>query len=146
MFALSGHRAHGLAICRCRPLQTSSYRSLCETATRAAPPSHRTSSVSMPGELRVPRRSYQVPQLTARPSSIWFEQCQQQKWQRAHPQSGMNPALRVFPFRLANLVQQPIQLIFCYDGPNRPARKRGKKVGMHDHWMVNPTHLLTRLI
>jgi hypothetical protein len=73
------------------------------------------------------------------PPSIWFEQCQQQRWQRANPQSGMNPALRVFFFRVANLVRQPIQLIFCYDGPNRPARKRGKNVCARDHWMVKPT-------
>jgi hypothetical protein len=38
------------------------------------------------------------------PPSIWFEQCQQQRWQHANPQSGMNPALRVFFFRVANLV------------------------------------------
>ena len=73
------------------------------------------------------------------PPSIWFEQCQQQRWQRANPQSGMNPALRVFFLRVANLARQPIQLIFCYDGPNRPARKRGKNVRVRDHWMVKPT-------
>ncbi|KAG1796723.1 uncharacterized protein HD556DRAFT_1441410 [Suillus plorans] len=41
-------------------------------------------------------------------ASGWFEQCQQGKWQRAHAQTGMNPALQTFLFRLAWLAQFPV--------------------------------------
>ncbi|KIJ15216.1 hypothetical protein PAXINDRAFT_12129 [Paxillus involutus ATCC 200175] len=80
-----------------------------------------------------------MPYTIAVDISIWFEQCQQQKWQRAHSQSGMNPALRVFFLHLAVLAGLPIRLLFCYDGPGRPAVKRGTKVSTRDHWMVEPT-------
>ena len=50
-------RAHSDAVCRRWPPPTSarrSWRLLCTAATREAPPSHRTSSVWMPGTLRPP--------------------------------------------------------------------------------------------
>ncbi|KAG1867022.1 PIN domain-like protein, partial [Suillus tomentosus] len=34
----------------------------------------------------------------------------------------------------------PVQLVFAYDGPDRPALKRGKNVATaKDHWMTKPT-------
>jgi len=34
----------------------------------------------------------------------------------------------------------PVQLVFAYDGPDRPAIKRGRSVVTgKDHWMVKPT-------
>ncbi|KIJ09571.1 hypothetical protein PAXINDRAFT_102221 [Paxillus involutus ATCC 200175] len=71
--------------------------------------------------------------------SIWFEQCQQSSWFRAHPRSGQNPALRSFIYRVAHLARLPINVIFCYDGKERPTMKRNKKVLNLDHWMVRPT-------
>ncbi|KAG1781374.1 PIN domain-like protein, partial [Suillus placidus] len=73
-------------------------------------------------------------------SSGWFEQCQQGKWHREHAQTGQNPALQTFLFRLA---RYPLQLVFCYDGNQQPGIKRGHKVSLKEHWMVKPTqHIL----
>ncbi|KAF8133381.1 PIN domain-like protein [Boletus edulis] len=73
-------------------------------------------------------------------ASVWFEQCQQQTWHRAHLQSGQNPALRTFIFRLARLARLPVHLVFCYDGAKRPTVKRNKQVRTNsNHWMVRPT-------
>lgn len=72
--------------------------------------------------------------------SVWFEQCQQVTRGRAHAQSGQNPPLRTFIFRTARLKSFPVQVIFAYDGPERPALKRGQKVTMKKtHWMTKPT-------
>ncbi|KAG2146592.1 PIN domain-like protein [Suillus bovinus] len=71
--------------------------------------------------------------------SGWFEQCQQGKWQHVHSQTGMNPALRTFLFRLAWLACFLVQLIFCYDGDQRPEVKRVCRMSTRDHWMVKPT-------
>ncbi|KAG1845803.1 PIN domain-like protein, partial [Suillus tomentosus] len=56
-----------------------------------------------------------------------------------HSQTGMNPTIRTFLFRLAQLARHPVQLIFCYDGDQRPNVKRGHRVSTKDHWMVQPT-------
>ncbi|KAG2130841.1 PIN domain-like protein, partial [Suillus bovinus] len=58
---------------------------------------------------------------------------------RAHAQTGQNPALQTFLFCLARLTQFPVQLVFCYDGNQRPDVKRGHKVSSREHWMVKPT-------
>lgn len=72
--------------------------------------------------------------------SVWFEQCQQVTRGRARAQSGQNPALRTFLFRTARLNSFPVQLVFAYDGPDRPVLKRGKRVvTAKEHWMVKPT-------
>ncbi|KAG1816034.1 PIN domain-like protein, partial [Suillus subaureus] len=34
------------------------------------------------------------------------------------------------------------QLIFCYDGNQRPEVKRGLCVSTRDHWMVKPTQCI----
>ncbi|KIJ07549.1 hypothetical protein PAXINDRAFT_26120, partial [Paxillus involutus ATCC 200175] len=56
-----------------------------------------------------------------------------------HPRSGQNPALRSFIYRVARLARLPINVIFCYDGKERPTIKRNMKVSKSDHWMVRPT-------
>ncbi|KAH7908682.1 PIN domain-like protein, partial [Hygrophoropsis aurantiaca] len=71
--------------------------------------------------------------------SILFERCQQVLMLRAHPQSGQNPALRTFFYRVTHLLRLPLQLVFCYDGDERPVRKREHNVSTKDHWMVKPT-------
>ncbi|KAG1723370.1 PIN domain-like protein [Suillus paluster] len=80
-----------------------------------------------------------LPYVVGVDASGWFEQCQQGKWHRAHAQTGQNPALRTFLFRLARLARYPLQLIFCYDGDQRPGVKRGHRVSSNEHWMVKPT-------
>ncbi|KAG1793660.1 PIN domain-like protein [Suillus plorans] len=77
--------------------------------------------------------------------SGWFEQCQQGKWHRVHAQTGMNPALRTFLFRLSRLVQYPVKLVFCYDGNQRQKIKRGHRVSTKDHWMVDPTQRILNM-
>ncbi|KAH7905013.1 PIN domain-like protein [Hygrophoropsis aurantiaca] len=71
--------------------------------------------------------------------SILFERCQQVLMLRAHPQSGQNPALRSFFYRVTRLLKLPLQLVFCYDGDERALYKRARKVSTKDHWMVKPT-------
>ncbi|KAG2039816.1 PIN domain-like protein [Suillus americanus] len=77
--------------------------------------------------------------------SGWFEQCQQGKWQCAHAQTGMNPALQTFLFCLSQLAQYPVKLIFCYDGNQRPKIKRGHRVSTKDHWMVDPAQRILNM-
>ncbi|KAG1864323.1 PIN domain-like protein [Suillus subluteus] len=72
--------------------------------------------------------------------SIWFKQCQQVMCGQAHARSGQNPALCTFLFWTARLKHFLVQLVFTYDGPDRPALKRGKNVATtKDHWMTKPT-------
>ncbi|KIJ04897.1 hypothetical protein PAXINDRAFT_103975 [Paxillus involutus ATCC 200175] len=104
-----------------------------------APASERTSLAALAVRNRFEHSPPVAPYTVGVDVSVWFEQCQQPKWQRAHAQSGMNAPLRTFFFRLAHLSQHPIQLLFCYDGAERPAVKRGKRVFARDHWMVKPT-------
>ncbi|KAG1886936.1 PIN domain-like protein [Suillus fuscotomentosus] len=80
-----------------------------------------------------------LPYMIGVDTSGWFEQCQQGNWHRAHTQTGQNPALRTFLFCLARLTQFPVQLVFCYDGNQRPDVKQGHKVSSREHWMVKPT-------
>ena len=53
-------------------------------------------------------------------------------FQNQASQGGLNPALRVFYFRLVRLLALPIHPLFVYDGPNKPRVKRNKKVGVWD--------------
>ncbi|GHJ89447.1 hypothetical protein NliqN6_5849 [Naganishia liquefaciens] len=45
------------------------------------------------------------------------------------PQSGLNPFIRTLFFKILKLLQYPILLLFVFDGPHKPAMKRGNKVG-----------------
>jgi holliday junction resolvase YEN1 len=54
-----------------------------------------------------------------------------------HAQAGKNPELRVLYYRLARLLMLPVTAIFVFDGPKRPAVKRGKKVRAKPHWLTN---------
>ncbi|KAG1889052.1 PIN domain-like protein [Suillus fuscotomentosus] len=83
-----------------------------------------------------------VPYVVGVDASAWFKQCQQGRWHRAHAQTGQNPALRTFLFRLARLACLPVQLVFVFDGNQRPQIKRGHRVSTNDHWMVKPTQRL----
>jgi Holliday junction resolvase YEN1 len=53
-----------------------------------------------------------------------------------HSQAGANPELRTLFFRLARLLQFPVNLLFIFDGEGRPSIKRGKKVIKTPHWLT----------
>lgn len=42
-----------------------------------------------------------------------------------------NPALKIFFYQLCQFSMAPVTLIFVFDGPQRPAIKRGKRVVHH---------------
>ncbi|EIW76723.1 hypothetical protein CONPUDRAFT_146515 [Coniophora puteana RWD-64-598 SS2] len=61
-------------------------------------------------------------------ASIWF-------FHAAYGREGENPELRTLFFRCARLCELPFLPIFVFDGPKRPAMKRGKRVGGSAHWL-----------
>ncbi|KAG9311064.1 hypothetical protein JVU11DRAFT_8969 [Chiua virens] len=62
-------------------------------------------------------------------ASIWF-------FHAAYGREGENPELRTLFFRCCRLLQSPLLPLFVFDGPNRPAVKRGKRVGGNIHWLT----------
>ncbi|KAF8556743.1 hypothetical protein OG21DRAFT_1602064 [Imleria badia] len=62
-------------------------------------------------------------------ASIWF-------FHAAYGREGENPELRTLFFRCCRLLQSPLLPLFVFDGPNRPAVKRGKRVGGNAHWLT----------
>ncbi|KAG6374035.1 hypothetical protein JVT61DRAFT_4673 [Boletus reticuloceps] len=62
-------------------------------------------------------------------ASIWF-------FHAAYGREGENPELRTLFFRCCRLLQSPLLPLFVFDGPNRPAIKRGKRVGGNVHWLT----------
>lgn len=61
--------------------------------------------------------------------SIWAFQC-------AGSAGGDNPTLRTFYYRLCRLSNAGVAAVFVFDGPRRPAFKRGKKTTAHAHSMA----------
>ena len=62
-------------------------------------------------------------------ASIWF-------FHAAYGREGENPELRTLFFRCCRLLQTPLLPLFVFDGPKRPAIKRGKRVGGSAHWLT----------
>ncbi|KAI6161570.1 hypothetical protein EDD17DRAFT_1586906 [Pisolithus thermaeus] len=62
-------------------------------------------------------------------ASIWF-------FHAAYGKEGENPELRTLFFRCCRLLQSPLLPLFVFDGPKRPAVKRGKRVGGNTHWLT----------
>ncbi|KIJ18164.1 hypothetical protein PAXINDRAFT_71568, partial [Paxillus involutus ATCC 200175] len=62
-------------------------------------------------------------------ASIWF-------FHAAYGKEGENPELRTLFFRCCRLLQAPLLPLFVFDGPKRPAIKRGKRVGGSAHWLT----------
>ncbi|KAF9228062.1 hypothetical protein BS17DRAFT_772950 [Gyrodon lividus] len=62
-------------------------------------------------------------------ASIWF-------FHAAYGKEGENPELRTLFFRCCRLLQVPLLPLFVFDGPKRPAVKRGKRVGGNTHWLT----------
>ncbi|KAI9761542.1 MAG: hypothetical protein M4579_000933 [Chaenotheca gracillima] len=71
--------------------------------------------------------------------SIWQFQTQSGK-------GGTNPALRTFYYRLLKLLSLSIQPLFVFDGPQRPAFKRNRRVATGSNSVLNlPTKRLLDL-
>jgi holliday junction resolvase YEN1 len=51
-------------------------------------------------------------------------------------QIGENPVLRILFFHLCRLLTLPVIPIFVFDGPDRPAKKRGIRVKKQPHWLT----------
>ncbi|RDX40412.1 PIN domain-like protein, partial [Lentinus brumalis] len=71
-------------------------------------------------------------------ASLWFCQIQAamgkggpRNWQK-----GKNAELRTLFFRLANLFNKPLAIVFVGDGPDRPGNKRDTNVGKKSHWLT----------
>ncbi|KAI0799873.1 hypothetical protein BC629DRAFT_1438875 [Irpex lacteus] len=63
-------------------------------------------------------------------ASIWFVHAEYGK-------EGENPELRTIFFRLTRLLQVPYLPLFVFDGPLRPAMKRGKLIDTKPNWMID---------
>ncbi len=60
----------------------------------------------------------------------------QHKFSVGHTQTGENPELRTFLFRLSTLADYPVHLVFVADGPLRPKMKRGHQVKTTPPWLT----------
>ncbi|KDR76087.1 hypothetical protein GALMADRAFT_247269 [Galerina marginata CBS 339.88] len=69
-------------------------------------------------------------------ASIWMNECQAVFHHRRHAQMGQNPELRTLFYRLAGLLECTVTPVFVFDGPYRPARKRGKAVVRRENWLA----------
>ncbi|TFK70515.1 PIN domain-like protein, partial [Pluteus cervinus] len=70
-------------------------------------------------------------------ASIWMNEVQAALGKVfLHAQAGPKAELRVLFLRLAHLLQFAITPIFVFDGPMRPAVKRGKQVIDLPHWLT----------
>lgn len=71
------------------------------------------------------------------PCSIWMGQAEAVFFHPGHATAGQNPELRTLFFKLAKLLNTCILPIFVFDGPLRPAVKRGQNVVPIAHWLTN---------
>lgn len=78
-------------------------------------------SVLMPGKSPLSVSLFLLT-LCVEPHSLWVFHA------RSVPQSGLNPFIRTLFFKILKLLQYPILLLFVFDGPHKPAMKRGSKV------------------
>jgi len=70
-------------------------------------------------------------------ASIWFFHSQSRR-------EGENPEFRLMFFRLAKLLSEPILPLFVFDGPKRPAWKRGIQISKKPHWMIHGVKTMIR--
>ncbi|KDQ17005.1 hypothetical protein BOTBODRAFT_172612 [Botryobasidium botryosum FD-172 SS1] len=63
-------------------------------------------------------------------ASIWF-------FHATYGKEGENPELRTMFFRLSRLLAVPFLPLFVFDGPKRPAIKRGKRITGKQHWLTD---------
>lgn len=62
-------------------------------------------------------------------ASIWF-------FHAEYGKEGENPVLRTLFFRCATLMKAPFLPLFVFDGPRRPAFKRGKRISKADNKLI----------
>ncbi len=53
-----------------------------------------------------------------------------------HSHFGASPELRILVFQLFVLASFPLNVVFVFDGDERPKFKRGKKVSPTPHWLT----------
>ncbi|KAJ7831768.1 PIN domain-like protein [Mycena olivaceomarginata] len=75
------------------------------------------------------------PKVVAFDASIWMYQADR-AIKHGNADAGPNPQLRILFYRAARLLSLPICVVFVFDGPARPAIKRGTKVLTHGHWLT----------
>lgn len=66
--------------------------------------------------------------------SIWYYICST-PFLKHHVNHGEHPELRVFVHKLLHLSRLPIHAIFVFDGPHRPAIKRGHRVVKRENFL-----------
>ncbi|KAF8188688.1 PIN domain-like protein [Pholiota molesta] len=76
-------------------------------------------------------------------ASIWMNQAQKAVGRGTGTRAGENSAVRVLFYRLCRLLTLPIIPVFVFDGPDRPSKKRGKRVLSAKarrklHWLSTP--------
>ncbi|KAF4121666.1 holliday junction resolvase YEN1 [Geosmithia morbida] len=67
------------------------------------------------------------------------------QFQAQAARGGTNPAVRTLFYRLVRLLGTPVQPIFVFDGPNKPAFKRNKRSGRGDGVAIAQAKRLIRL-
>ncbi|KAF7374667.1 hypothetical protein MSAN_00351700 [Mycena sanguinolenta] len=67
---------------------------------------------------------------------LWITQCQAVFHSPCHAQMGRSPELRALFYKVAALNNAGVIAVFVFDGPNRPAVKRNKRVKAKPHWLV----------
>ncbi|KAJ7204476.1 PIN domain-like protein [Mycena pura] len=78
-----------------------------------------------------------VPMMIGVDASIWMYQADR-VISFSNAKAGPNPQLRVLFYRLAHLLSLPIRIVFVFDGPERPATKRGVHVLTQRHRLTAP--------
>ncbi|KAG6029259.1 hypothetical protein E4U19_001107 [Claviceps sp. Clav32 group G5] len=98
-------------------------------------PSDRISLSKLAGScLELKKRPYRI----AVDFAIWHFQAQAAR-------GGHNPTVRLLFYRLVRLLGAPITPIFVFDGPHKPAFKRGHRTGRGDQCAVGMAKRLIRL-
>ncbi|KIJ96170.1 hypothetical protein K443DRAFT_124563 [Laccaria amethystina LaAM-08-1] len=69
-------------------------------------------------------------------ASIWLHQTQAVFHHARHSQTGENPELRTLFHKLNHFLNQSANVVFVFDGNERPSMKRGKHVHTREHWLA----------
>jgi len=68
--------------------------------------------------------------------SIWLHQTQAVFHHARHSQTGENPELRTLFHKLNRFLNQSANIVFVFDGHERPSMKCGKHVRTREHWLA----------
>ncbi|KAJ7187686.1 PIN domain-like protein [Mycena pura] len=78
-----------------------------------------------------------VPMIIGVDASVWMYQADY-AISFSNAKAGPKPQLRVLFYRLARLLSLPTRVVFVFDGPERPATKRGVQVLTQGHRLTAP--------